>query len=129
MPSGNSLRVAFSILGATFGFIKPVVRLVTKVSKSIPSIKSIGSNTFPLDLLIFCPIMRATQKKMMSKPVTNTLVGWKVASSSVSSGQPKVPKVQRAEENQVSSTSSSCFKLTSALRLLSARTSSSLRPT
>jgi hypothetical protein len=52
-------------------------------------------------------IIRATQKKMMSKPVTSTSVGWKVFSSGVFSGQPRVEKVHSAEENQVSSTSSS----------------------
>ena len=66
----------------------------------MPSIKSKGSKILPLDLLIFWPCpsrtnpvtytsrkgispvkysdiitMRATQKKMMSKPVTSTLVG------------------------------------------------------
>ena len=112
IPSANSLRVAFSIFCASLGFIRPVVRLATRVSKSMPSIKSIGSSTLPLDLDIFCPcpsrtkpctytvlngtcglpslslikysviiIIRATQKKMMSKPVTNTLVGWKVLSA------------------------------------------------
>ena len=55
-------------------------------------------------------IMRATQKKMMSKPVTSTLVGYQVARSLVCSGQPMVEKGHRAEENQVSSTSSSCFR-------------------
>ncbi len=51
--------------------------------------------------------IRATQKKMMSKPVTKTLVGWKVLSSGVCAGQPRVEKVHSPEENQVSSTSSS----------------------
>ncbi len=51
--------------------------------------------------------MRATQKKMISKPVTNTLVGYHVFSASVCSGQPNVEKGQSADENQVSSTSSS----------------------
>ena len=74
-----------------------------KRSASAPysSISSSGSMTLPLDFDIFCPllvahqrvdvdrrgtaprcmkcrpiiIMRATQKKMMSKPVTSTLVG------------------------------------------------------
>ena len=66
----------------------------------MPSIRSIGSSTLPFDLLIFWPsesrtrpvtytsrngtlpvkcsdiiTMRATQKKMMSKPVTSTEVG------------------------------------------------------
>ena len=50
-------------------------------------------------------IILATQKKMMSNPVTSTSVGWKVLSSGVSSGQPRVEKVQSAELNQVSRTS------------------------
>ena len=74
-------------------------------------------------------IMRAIQKKMMSKPLVNTLVGWNVFSASVCSGQPSVEKVHRPEENHVSRTSSSCFSSTSALRLFSRRTSSSSRPT
>ena len=52
-------------------------------------------------------IIRATQKKMMSKPVINTLVGKYFSSSSVSSGQPSVPMGQSPEENQVSRTSGS----------------------
>jgi hypothetical protein len=71
-------------------------------------------------------IMRATQKKMMSKPVTSTSVGWKVFSVAGSLGQPSVPKVHSAEENQVSSTSSSCRRLMLAGRLYLLRTSSSL---
>ena len=55
-------------------------------------------------------IIRATQKKMMSKPVTSTEVGYQRASSLVCSGQPMVEKGQSAEENQVSSTSSSCSR-------------------
>ena len=53
-------------------------------------------------------IMRATQKKMMSKPVTSDAGRVDSASSSgVSSGQPSVENGHSAEENQVSSTSSS----------------------
>ena len=52
-------------------------------------------------------IMRATQRAMMSRAVTRTLVGWCSASSEVSSGQPCVAKVHSWLENQVSSTSSS----------------------
>ncbi len=52
-------------------------------------------------------IMRATQKKMMSKPVTSTDDGRNVRNSRVSSGQPSVEWHQSADENQVSSTSSS----------------------
>ena len=50
-------------------------------------------------------IMRATQKKMMSKPVTSTDDGRNVASSCVSSGQPSVEWHHSADENHVSSTS------------------------
>ena len=74
-------------------------------------------------------IMRATQKKMMSKPVTSTEVGWKVASSAVSSGQPRVEKVHSAEENHVSSTSASWRRAISSPNLCSLRTDSSLAPT
>ncbi len=52
-------------------------------------------------------IIRATQKKMMSKPVTSTDEGRKLRSSFVSSGQPSVEWHHSADENQVSSTSSS----------------------
>lgn len=55
--------------------------------------------------------MRATQKKMMSKPVTSTEDGMNNFRSGVSSGQPKVEKGTSAEENQVSSTSSSRFNV------------------
>ena len=100
MPFGNCLRVIFSIEGASLGCIRPLVRLATSASRSMPSMRSSGSSTLPLDLDIFCPsesrirpctytsrngtspmkcrpsmIMRATQKKMMSKPVTSTDVG------------------------------------------------------
>ena len=52
-------------------------------------------------------IMRATQKKMMSKPVTSTEEGRKVSRSCVFSGQPSEENGTSCEENQVSSTSSS----------------------
>ncbi|MNJ55337.1 hypothetical protein D3C77_508220 [compost metagenome] len=74
-------------------------------------------------------IIRATQKKMISKPVTSTSVEWKVLRNSVCCGQPRVEKVHRPELNQVSRTSLSWFRTTSAPRLCLARTSSSLRPT
>ncbi|MNZ76047.1 hypothetical protein D3C78_945420 [compost metagenome] len=73
-------------------------------------------------------IIRATQKKMMSKPVTSTSVGWKVFRNSVCCGQPRVEKVHRPELNQVSSTSSS-WRRTASPRLCLARTSASSRPT
>ncbi len=100
MPSGNSLRVFLAMLSACFGFIRPVVRFSISASSPMPSMRSIGSSTLPLDLLIFWPsasrirpwtytsrkgilpvrwvviiTIRATQKKMMSKPVTSTLEG------------------------------------------------------
>ena len=57
--------------------------------------------------------MRATQKKMMSKPVTNTDEGrycfTKVLRVRLASAQPSVENGHSAEENQVSSTSSSRF--------------------
>ena len=71
----------------------------------------------------------ATQKKMISKPVTSTEVGWNVFSSAVSSGQPKVENDHRAEENQVSSTSSSWRSSSSASRWFSSRIPASLSPT
>ena len=51
--------------------------------------------------------IRATQRKMMSRAVTSTSVGYQARSSGVSSGQPSVANGHRAELNQVSSTSSS----------------------
>ena len=64
-------------------------------------------------------IMRATQKKMMSKPVTSTLVGVEaLASSAVGSGQPSVENGHSAEENQVSSTSSSWRSVVTAAELV-----------
>ena len=54
-------------------------------------------------------IIRATQRKMMSRAVTRTSVGKKAWNSGVSvSGQPSVANGQSAELNQVSSTSGSC---------------------
>ena len=53
-------------------------------------------------------IMRTTQKKMMSKPVISTELGRNVRNSGVCCGQPSVEWHQSADENQVSSTSSSC---------------------
>jgi hypothetical protein len=55
-------------------------------------------------------IIRATQKKMMSKPVTSTDEGRNVRSSFVSAGHPSVEWHHSADENQVSSTSGSCSK-------------------
>ncbi|MNC47527.1 hypothetical protein D3C75_965910 [compost metagenome] len=69
-----------------------------------------GTCGVPSSFLIRCMvsmIMRATQKKMMSKPVTSTSVEWNFLRNSVCSGQPRVENVHRPELNQVSSTSSS----------------------
>jgi hypothetical protein len=100
MPCGNCLRVARSIADFICGCIRPVVRFATSDSRSIPSIRSSGSMMLPLDFDIFWPcssrirpvmytsrngtssanlspimIIRATQKKMMSNPVTSTEPG------------------------------------------------------
>ena len=55
IPSGNSPWVCFLIFAAIFGCIMPWVLLTNKSSKLMPSIRSIGSKTLPLDLDIFCP--------------------------------------------------------------------------
>ena len=55
IPLGNSLVVFLIMDSSCFGFIKPDVLFVNKLSNEIPSMRSIGSNTFPFDLLIFCP--------------------------------------------------------------------------
>src|SRR5699024_11377824 len=93
---------------------------------------SIGSTPLPsdLDILRFCSsrtkpckstsengfspvcsrdekIMRATQKKIMSYPVTKTFVGKYFFKSAVSSGHPIVENGHKAIENQISNTSSS----------------------
>ena len=74
-------------------------------------------------------IIRATQKKIMSKPVINTSVGWNILSSLVCSGQPKVENVHKPDENHVSNTSSSCLSSIAESKLYFDRTSSSLRAT
>src|SRR5215216_4362152 len=51
--------------------------------------------------------IRATQRKMMSRAVESTSVGWNARSCSVPSGQPSVANGQSPDENQVSSTSGS----------------------
>ncbi len=154
MPSGNEAFVAFSIFCFSCGCIMSAVRLASKSSILMPSMRSIGSRMLPFDLDIFCPfssrtrpviytflngiwpvnlsviiIIRATQKKMMSNPVTRTLVGWNLSKNSVSSGQPNVEKVHNAEENHVSSTSSSCLRMMSSPSPCAARTLASSVPT
>jgi hypothetical protein len=52
-------------------------------------------------------IIRATQRKMMSRAVERTLPGYQTSSSRVCSGQPSVANGQSADENHVSSTSGS----------------------
>src|SRR5271163_3129533 len=73
-------------------------------------------------------IMRTTQKKMMSKPVTTTEVGRNMRNSGVCSGQPSVEWHHSADENQVSSTSSSCLRALAGLFIFFAA-SSTLRAT
>src|SRR5690606_36160069 len=110
----------------------PLTREILSASAPYLSMTSKGSMPLPKLLDIFLPkasltspwmstyrkggcfmnsmdekIIRATQKKMMSYPVTRMSVGKKYLRSSVSSGQPMVEKGQSADENQVSSTSSS----------------------
>ena len=154
MPSGKASRVCFSIFCFSCGCIISAVRFCTSSSISMPSIRSIGSRIFPFDLDIFCPcssrtrpvmytflkgispvnfrviiIILATQKNMMSKPVTSTSVGWNLSKNSLSLGQPSVEKVHSADENQVSSTSSSWRSAIPSPRLCLARISASDFPT
>src|SRR5262249_19396703 len=72
-------------------------------------------------------IMRATQKKMMSKPVTRTEEGRYVSSSLVLSGQPSEENGTSCDENQVSKTSGSLVNLLLILNF--STTSSSVLPT
>src|SRR5262249_5496854 len=72
--------------------------------------------------------MRTTQKKMMSKPVMSTDEGQNVLSSGVSLGHPNVEWHHSADENHVSSTSSSCLSALTGLPDLFAA-SSGLRAT
>jgi hypothetical protein len=72
-------------------------------------------------------IMRATQKKMMSLPVTSTLEGKNKSRSGVCSGQPRELNGTSCEENHVSRTSGSRLKTAEILCFF--RTSSSLLPT
>ena len=94
--------------------------------------RSSGSSVLPFDFDIFSPsasrtmalmytclkgslwvkcsdiiTMRATQKKMMSKPVTSTEEGRNTSRSFVFCGQPSELNGTSADENQVSSTSGS----------------------
>ena len=100
------------------------------------SITSSGSIPFPRDLDIFLPWVSLTrpvitislkgafpknsslaiiilliQKKMMSYAETRVFVWKNLSKSGVFSGQPRVENGQSQEENQVSRTSVSCFKL------------------
>src|SRR5947208_15669114 len=52
-------------------------------------------------------IIRASQRKMIPRSVELTSFGYHARSSGVSSGQPSVANGHNADENQVSSTSSS----------------------
>ena len=68
-----------------------------------------SNGTLPVKCVVIMT-MRATQKKMMSKPVTSTDEGRKCFSSGVSFGQPSDENGTSADENHVSSTSSSRFR-------------------
>src|SRR6187401_3349572 len=52
IPSGNCLRVAFSMPGARCGCIRPVVRFFSNASSVMPSTMSSGSMTLPLAFAI-----------------------------------------------------------------------------
>src|SRR6202162_3418064 len=56
-------------------------------------------------------IIRATQKKRMSYPVSRTDVGYQYLRPGVCSGQPSVENGQSPDENHVSRTSGSCSSL------------------
>ncbi len=86
--------------------------------------------------------MRATQKKMMSKPVTSVALGRKIRSwlqsatispfsflTGPSAGQPRVENGHSAELNQVSSTSSSWRSSPTGSVVAWARASASSSPT
>ena len=107
------------------------------IPKRVPSapysaIRSIGSIALPSDLLILRPCMsktsgvtntsangmppakcmpsitiRATHRKMMSRLVTITWLGYQCASSGVLRGQPKIENGHNPLENHVSSVSGS----------------------
>ena len=55
MPFGNCLRVFFSMRSRRCGCIRPLVRLATSASRSMPSIRSSGSMMLPFDLDILSP--------------------------------------------------------------------------
>lgn len=108
------------------------------------SITSRGSMTFPFDFDILLPFssltigckktvlngslsqrhklimtIRATQKKMMSDPVSKRSPSKNALKSGCSSlGHPIVLKGKRPDENQVSRTSSSCFNQTWSIETL-----------
>ena len=120
-----------SIPGAEF-----VVKKNLNVSAPYWSITSIGSTPLPNDLDIFLPcssrikpwiktcsnglwpvnsndwkIIRLTQKKIISYPVTKVFVGkYLLNKGSSVLGQPNVENGHNALENQVSKTSSSCVQ-------------------
>ena len=110
----------------------PVASAKRSASAPYFSMISIGSMPLPSDFDIFLPsasrtrpwmntvengsfpvcsidenIILDTQNEIMSYPVTSTSVGKKRFRSSVSCGQPSVENGQSADENHVSSTSSS----------------------
>ncbi len=102
-------------------------------SRSMPSIRSSGSMVLPFDFDIFWPsasrtmrvdvdlaerhapvkcrvimIMRATQKKMMSKPVTSTLDGTKTSKSFHSAARSAFRPASRASRTATAPTRTTC---------------------
>ena len=151
MPFGKWLFTYFWMRSLCSLFSRPAVDFSNNFSYETPSMRSSGSNVLPFDFDIFSPsasrtmalmytwrngtlpvkwrvamIMRATQKKMMSLPVTSTSEGRKVSRSGVLSGQPRELNGTSWDENQVSRTSGSLFKTFPFACLLA---SSSLRAT
>ncbi len=112
----------------------PVITVILRASAPYLAIISSGSTPAPFERLILLPsafltspcsrtwengfspmnlrpenIILATQKNMMSYPVSSTVPGYQCSSSGVVSGHPIIENGHRADENQVSSTSSSCL--------------------
>ena len=136
IPSGNFADCKFKARFFSFSGKFEFANLSSKVYSVHPSVTSRGSITFPFDLDIFYPsssrtigwrktvwngslsvklrdiiTIRATQKNRISPPVSSKSPGKKAFISFVSSGQPIVEIGKNPEENQVSSTSSSCVRV------------------
>src|SRR3989344_5000410 len=86
-----------------------LLNLLPWLSRTIPCKYTVSNGISPSKKVLI-KIMRATQKNKISYPGAITWVGWNSFRSAVSSGQPSVENVHRAEENQVSSVSSNSFQ-------------------